>query len=89
MNTIQEALCAWAERTSSVATLYVFGSYARARATASSDPDIALELAPHDKEADAELIEHADAWKAELTAATGIRVKDIYLDTDPCTEGKS
>jgi predicted nucleotidyltransferase len=71
-----------------VAALYVFGSHARGEATDDSDLDIALELAPDDGEADSELIEHAQAWKAQLTAETGIRVKDIYLASDHCTAGK-
>ena len=84
----REALCAWAAKTQSVAALYVFGSYARGEATDASDLDIALELAPKDGQALAELIQHAAAWKAELGTATGIRVKDIYLASDSCTTGK-
>ena len=83
----REALCAWAAKTQSVAALYVFGSYARGEATDAS-LDIALELAPKDGQALAELIQHAAAWKAELGTATGIRVKDIYLASDSCTTGK-
>jgi predicted nucleotidyltransferase len=85
---LREALCAWAQRTRPVAALYVFGSYARGEATETSDLDIALELAPDDREADSELIERAWAWKSELTAETGIRVRDIYLASAPCTADK-
>jgi predicted nucleotidyltransferase len=84
----REALCAWAQRTRSIAALYVFGSYARDEATDTSDLDIALELAPDDGKAESELIEHAQTWKVELTVETGIRVKDLYLASDPCTAGK-
>ena len=72
-----KALCAWAEQKRSVAALYVFGSYAKGSARSTSDLDIALELAPEDGEPLAELIQHAAVWKAELTEATGIRVKDL------------
>ena len=84
----REALCAWAERTRSVMTLCVFGSYARGEATDGTDLDIALELVPDDGEVDSELIEHAQDWKAELTAETGVQVRDIYHASDACTAGK-
>lgn len=77
-----EKLIAWAMTKPTIAELFVFGSYARGEATATSDLDIALTLDPDDGQDLAELIENSSAWEAELSLLTGILVKDIYLSTD-------
>jgi predicted nucleotidyltransferase len=82
----REVLARWAAAHPTVRTLYVFGSYARGDAYAESDLDLAFDFTDS-TEALSELIENAAPWKAELTRLTGIKVKDLYLSTDPPAQG--
>lgn len=84
-----EALREWAARQPTVRAVYVFGSYATGTATAQSDLDLAFDFidALDAKESLSELIDNAARWKAELSALTGIVVKDLYLSTAPVTQG--
>ena len=85
----RDALAKWAASKPTIKALYVFGSYARGDARPDSDLDIALEFTGVDED-DAELIENAAAWKAELTQLTGISVKDIYhRAAEPVRNGPS
>lgn len=76
----REALTSWAAGKPTIKALYVFGSYARGEAQPQSDLDLAFEFTDVD-DADAELIENAQAWKVELTQLTGVEVKDLYHST--------
>ena len=75
-----DILVTWAASKPTVKALYVFGSYARGEARPESDLDLAFEFAGVDND-DAELIENASAWKAELTELTGIPVRHLYHST--------
>jgi predicted nucleotidyltransferase len=77
----RQRLVAWAATKPTIRALHVFGSYARGEARPDSDLDIAVEFTAVDDDL-AELIFNCASWKAELTALTGIIVKDIYLATD-------
>jgi predicted nucleotidyltransferase len=78
----RNTLCAWAAGKPTIKALYIFGSYATGKARAQSDLDVALEFIEDLDEPDAELICNRDSWRQELTALTGICVKDIYKSTD-------
>ncbi len=61
---------------------WAIGSRARGRARPDSDLDLTLELAPDDEQLSV-LIDNVDRWKAEMTIAAGVVVKDFWLETDP------
>lgn len=74
-------LAGWARTKPTISAVYVFGSFARGEATPDSDLDLAFAFTDVDNPL-SELIENATAWKRELTAVTGIEVKDLRLHDD-------
>lgn len=77
LDDLQVKLAAWALGKPSVIALHIFGSRARGAARPDSDLDLAFDLMPADGEDLAELIQNAAKWKAELSALTGLQVKDL------------
>jgi predicted nucleotidyltransferase len=79
---LRSKLASWAKSKPTIKALYVFGSYAKGTAKPSSDLDLALDFVDGIDDELSELIVNAGAWKQELTALTGLLVKDIYLASD-------
>ena len=82
---VRQVLTDWADTQPTVLAVHVFGSRARGNALPDSDLDLALEFAGDD--ALLQLVVNRSRWKSELSALTGIEVKDIQLRTDPVVSG--
>jgi predicted nucleotidyltransferase len=77
----------WAFAQPQVLGLYVFGSRAREEARPDSDLDLALELDDARDNELSVLIVNCERWKKELSLATGLVVKDLYLRNDEHVTG--
>lgn len=79
---LKSTLATWAESKPTIKALHVFGSHAKGTVFLDSDLDLAFDFVAGIDNELSELIENAAAWKAELSALTGIVVRDVYLGCD-------
>lgn len=82
---IRSELHAWAEQSTGVRRVYVFGSRAKGTSRPCSDIDIALVLDEVHGNQLSKLVVNQKAWQAKLTQILGITVRDLYLADDPAS----
>jgi predicted nucleotidyltransferase len=84
---LDAALAEWAASKPAVLSLSVFGSRARGDARPDSDLDLAFELDDSGESQLTVLIVNREQWQRELSALTGLTVRDLYLLGDPEVTG--
>src|SRR5687768_4619022 len=81
-----DAIISWAERTSCIAEVRLFGSRAgsqfRGEPRPGSDVDLALTIEADPDEVESILIEEGRGWRAELGSLTGLDVKTSWYEKD-------
>jgi len=84
---VDNALAEWAAKRSEILALFVFGSRARGDARPDSDLDLAFELDESRESQLTVLVVNREQWQRELSALTGLVVRDLYLWGDPEVTG--
>lgn len=78
-------LCKWTDENEYVRELWLFGSFAKGKATVASDIDLALRVrGDHARTALGVCLSHREDWQAELESLTGRSV-----DLEPLDYGES
>jgi predicted nucleotidyltransferase len=75
----RHVLVDWARNEPQIRALFVFGSRAMGRATASSNIDLAVELSVPEDEQLVTFLNNRQRWRADLQRVTGMRVKNLVL----------
>jgi len=79
MEEIERKLHNWAAEKTLIRKLYIFGSFARGSANATSDLDIAVELVKTDEEEDIVWIDNNATWKEEISKFMPIEIQlELY-----------
>jgi predicted nucleotidyltransferase len=86
-NELDAILAEWAAKQPEIISLFVFGSRARGDARLDSDVDLAFELDDTRESQLTVLIVNRARWQRELTALTGLVVRDLYLWDTPEVSG--
>ena len=79
---LDATLATWAEKHPEILSLFVFGSRARGDARSDSDLDLAFELDESRETPLTVLVVNRAQWQQELSALTGLVVRDLYLWDD-------
>jgi len=86
-NDLDATLAAWADKHPDILSLFVFGSRARGDARPDSDLDLAIELDESRETPLTVLVVNRAQWQQELSALTGLVVRDLYLWDDRPVSG--
>jgi predicted nucleotidyltransferase len=84
---LDASLAAWAANQPEILWLFVFGSRARDDARPDSDLDLAFELDDSRESQLTVLVCNSGQWQRELSALTGLQVRDLHLWDDPEVSG--